>query len=71
MFSSLLGVGLGLGGVIARAASAVVQSAPRPFRRKRQRSSKSGRQRNAMGARCRLKRAAANRYVYAIRGVRP
>lgn len=44
--------------------------APAPEPRRKAPPSKGGK-RNPMGTRCRIKRAAANRYVYAIKGARP
>ena len=71
MLSGILGAAAGLGAIVAGAARAAVDMSRKDQRQAQPRKRKRGGQRNASGTRCRLKRAAANRYVYAIKGVRP
>lgn len=71
MLTGLLGAAAGLGAIVAGAARAAVDTLRNDMRHAQPRKRKRGGQRNPSGTRCRLKRAAANRYVYAIKGVRP
>lgn len=71
MLSGILSTAAGLGAIVAGAARAAVDTLRSDLRRRRPSKKRSGWRRNKPGTRCRVRRAAANRYVYALKGLRP